>query len=114
MLLSHKNTVFAAFCIITSLTRTSSKVLSKITPSGDKALAEMKAKSGYHNGKWDETPPDYVSGTDDATYTYRFTAKSTTSPKTGDESGIMLWLMAMLAAMAALVTVLILGRKKRK
>ena len=34
----------------------------------------MQPNVGYTEGAWDETPPATVKGTEDATYTYRFTA----------------------------------------
>ena len=65
------------------------------------------------NGSWDVTPPDEVSGTDTAVYTYSFAAKSLSTPKTGDDSNILHWMLTRLVSLAAMVTMLILGRKKR-
>ena len=87
---------------------TGSAELKSLVPTG------MKAKWGYHNGKWDVTPPDYVSGTDTVIYTYRYVAKPQMNPKTGDDSGITLWILAMLAAMAAMVCLILTGRRKKK
>ena len=70
----------------------------------------MRANWGYHKGKWDTTPPDYVSGTDTAVYTYRYVAKNLMNPRTGDDSTISAWLMVMLAAM----TYMFLGYHRKK
>lgn len=74
----------------------------------------MRANWGYHKGKWDNTPPDYVSSTDTAVYTYRYVAKNLMNPRTGDDSTITAWLMAMLAALASLVYMFLDYHRKKK
>ena len=74
----------------------------------------MYAKSGYHyKGKWDETPPEYVKGTDTEIFTYRFSRISTgNNPTTGESD--MIFICGLLMSGSCLALLLMYLSKKRK
>jgi hypothetical protein len=73
---------------------------------------KMKAKSGYHKGKWDATPPDEVEGNQSVVYTYSFKKDTTDIAETGD--GIMMPVSMMCASGFGLIALLALGKRKKK
>ena len=73
---------------------------------------KMKAKSGYHKGKWDVTPPDEVEGNQSVVYTYSFKKDTTDIAETGD--GIMMPVSMMCASGFGLIALLALGKRKKK
>ena len=79
------------------------------------APTKMYAKSGYHKGKWDETPPEYVEGTDTEVFTYRFRKISTgTNPTTGDSDLIIVSCLLLCSSSLALLLMYLFKKRKQQ
>jgi len=89
------------------------------SPNGTAKLtapSDMQPNSGYSKGKWDEAPPDEVSGTEPVTYTYRYSkALAPWIPKTGDDSNIGALLAAMGMSLTGILgSAFMLKRRKKE